>query len=457
MITKRFAETRAARFTATQTIRRTTNLPDDIAFTICGWGRIVVDTNNFMAIACIEDVTSGSPAGYVQLGSAVDGTTLTLYANGSTDTTLRNIVVGRDFFWALTSSGLNAANTAGYTRYVHENGLTSAAMSGGARGAFTPAHVAIGNDAASEPFNGRLWNVMCFNRALSAWELLRQSYYQYPVDPTALNFWWPDLQPTAVLDWSENRRDGAITGTITAEQVEILLINRVYPRKVLFLPAAGGSISGSASLNFSLAGAIAGTGALAGSSALSFTPAAALTAAGALAGTSALSFSNAGALAGTGVLAGASALAFSTAGAIAGAGAMTTLSALSFALTGTLNAPSGALNGSAAIAFSVTGVLRGAGALAGTSAMQFSPIGVARGAGALAGAAAMTFGSSAFLNVKVPIAGTASMHISASGLLLAANGVIGDVGPRLVVARTSNRIIGVSDADHFVHARRRLQ
>lgn len=85
-------------------------------------------------------------------------------------------------------------------------------------------------------------------------------------------------------------------------------------RGVLVVEAAGGAISGTASLSFAQGGALTGVGALTGAASIAFAATGALTGAGALVGASIVNFASSGALVGAGALAGAAGFSFTPSG-----------------------------------------------------------------------------------------------------------------------------------------------
>lgn len=212
MISRRIPEPQSTRFTATQDLRRTANVPDDVLYTVCGWARLITDRNDFSSLCCLEDATT-SATHFLNFQTDVDGTSLTCFSDTQTFGS-QALTVGQDFFWAIAVSGLANANHSLYYRGAAGNALTTLSASGSSRAAMTPTILRIGASSYGEQWNGRIWNVMCWDRALAASELLFQSFNQYPVDPSALNFWWPMDRGDNPKDWSGNNRHPTITGTL---------------------------------------------------------------------------------------------------------------------------------------------------------------------------------------------------------------------------------------------------
>jgi len=219
------------RVSGSQAFQRSLSVPDDAAFTVMGWARLVTDRNDFSCIAALEGTS------YFTLETDSDGTTLVAFFNdGSTDTqssTLATLTTGTDFAWAIASSGVAAGNTVIYYRAAGSNAWTS--VSTGARTAFAPSTLTIGCTSAfvSEWWNGRIWGVKCWDRALSAAELLVESYYSRVMFPASINFHWPLKNASDTRDISGNGRAPTVTGTPTTEDEYGLFA----PRRRLFIPA----------------------------------------------------------------------------------------------------------------------------------------------------------------------------------------------------------------------------
>lgn len=176
-------------------------------------------------------------------------------------------------------------------------------------------------------------------------------------------------------------------------------------RKIYYIPAAGGAMTGTASIGFTTSGALTGSGAMSGSAPITFTQSGLLSGSGALSGSATMTFANAGDLTGMGALAGASAISFTPSGALTG---------------------SGALVGSATITFTPSGTLSGSGALAGVTTLTFTPSGTLTADGALAGQATITFTSSGALDQPSgSMSGTASISFSTSGTLTGSGALAG--------------------------------
>lgn len=361
----------AVRFDASgDDLRRTANLPTSTAFTISGWAHMVTDTNAFATLCSLES-GAVSAANYLLLSTDSDGTSLKVWssATGASSATIATLVPGTPFFFALTCSGTGATSAIGYYKAAGSNALTSVSYNGVS---FTSGALFIANDSFTEPFSGRVWGVKVWDRALSAAELLAESYFDRPIFPSSLNCWWPLPNSSDTTDKGGNARNPTVTGTLTTEDSSF---NLWKPRQRVFVPAAvSGAISGTSDMVFGAGSStLTGAGALAGTAALVFgAGSSTLTGAGALTGSSALTFTPAGTLAGAGSLAGAAAMLFGGTGALDGAGALAGSSAIVFTPTGTLDVPAGEISGVASMVLSASGALTGAGELSGSAPMTFS-------------------------------------------------------------------------------------
>ena len=224
----------AVRFdTSGEGITRAANVPTSTSYTCCGWGRIVTDNN---AISIISNLEAAALGDILAFATDSDGTTLSVFWDGGTEfVNVLDVSTGQDFFWAVTSSGNAAGNKIGYARLSTANALTSAA-SGSAADGFTAANMSFGcATGGALPFNGRIWNVKCWDRVLTAAELLVESYYRRVMYPSSLNFHWPLDRHTDLNDYGGNARAGTAVGTLSTEDGPYGLR---MPRRKFFIPAA---------------------------------------------------------------------------------------------------------------------------------------------------------------------------------------------------------------------------
>lgn len=187
-------------------LRRTANLPAASAFTVCGWTQFN-DKNDFSAWVGLRGAGGGDELIFV---TESNGTEPIIWNGSSQVNSGVNLTPGVPMFFAFTG---NAGTAIGYWRQ-NSNTLSSLTHTAGT---FAITELNIGNDLYSEWYDGRFWDVKCWDRALSAAELQVQSFYQAPKFPSSLNFWW--LLPTVsdVVDRSGNGRDPTVGGTLATE------------------------------------------------------------------------------------------------------------------------------------------------------------------------------------------------------------------------------------------------
>lgn len=209
----------AVRFdSAGEALRRTANLPPE-TFTICGYAVIVTDTNGVMSIASLESAALGA---YVSFGVRTDldpiEVSLVYTISGSpTDVVVTTTTVGTPFFWALVSSGTGVGQVTAYVRLASSSSLLSSS-NGSGRDAITAAVMSFGAlSDDSWPFNGRIWNVKCWDRALSVGELLIESYYRRVMFPSSVNLNWRLANTSDTNDYSGNGRNPTVAGTLSTE------------------------------------------------------------------------------------------------------------------------------------------------------------------------------------------------------------------------------------------------
>jgi hypothetical protein len=136
--------------------------------------------------------------------------------------------------------------------------------------------------------------------------------------------------------------------------------------------AAGGAISGAATLTLSTTGVITGRTSLVGNETLTFSPTAIITGQTALTASETLTFSDTAALSGLGGLATSESFSFSSSGNLAGTGSLAANEPLAFTTSGTLVPPAGAMSAASALEITTSGNLKGLGSLAGAELITFS-------------------------------------------------------------------------------------
>ena len=111
---------------------------------------------------------------------------------------------------------LPSGQTAGYMRSSSENALTSQ-VTDSAINSYTPNALYVLNDQYDEWFDGVVWNVKCWDRALSAAELLIESYYLAVMFPSSLNFHWHLDRHDQTFDIGGNARAPTVNGSLATQ------------------------------------------------------------------------------------------------------------------------------------------------------------------------------------------------------------------------------------------------
>ena len=201
---------------ASDYLLRSANLPSSTAFTVCGWAVMDVDKNTDTTLATLENALTAATSGYY-LTTGATGTELIVYSTAlpGASATLISMAVGTPFFWAMSANGAGAGLLKVSARTVSENSLTSVTNTSGS---FTSAALYIGNEGygLAKPFDGRHWNVKCWDRALTDAELLVESFFDRVMYPSSLNFHWPLHDVNDTSDRSGNGRDATVGGTLTS-------------------------------------------------------------------------------------------------------------------------------------------------------------------------------------------------------------------------------------------------
>jgi hypothetical protein len=379
---------------SSQSLSRSASLPSSTAYTACGWANRIT-TAAWGPLVCLEN--DGTSA-YFNL--QFDDTNSTLDFSpydpvSGTFFTCGSKATNTPFFFAVTSAGTAIGDIKVYIRAASAAAFETTYTNTATWTSFTPATIRFGNDQFSEFLDGTLWNIKVWNRALTAAELLIESYCRRVMFPSSLNFAWPLDNATNLtsIDLSGNARPPTLGGTPTIADGQHGLWG---PRRRIFIPATAAS------------------GAITGTTALTFGQSATLTGAGALTGSAALTLGQSGTLAGVGALSGTLAVTFGQTGTLSGSGALTASVPLTFGQTGTLTG-SGALSASTPLTFGQSGTLTGSGVLAGTSALTFGITGTLDQPGGLSGTASLSFDASGALTATGLLSGTAAITFDALG------------------------------------------
>lgn len=222
----------AVRFDASgDRLYTTANPPAANAYTLCGWAVLASDINTTGAVCAVENgLTSAGETQCIATDS--DGTTIRLFGDGAFSAAGFTPGLGVPFFFAMVATGTGASGLNAYLRTASQNSFATLTRNGNI---FTPSHVFIGNDSYAEYWPGDAWNVKQWNRALSAEELLIESFYARPMFPASLNFWWPLHNASDTADRSGNGRNPTVGGTLTTQDGPV---NLWVPRRRIILPAS---------------------------------------------------------------------------------------------------------------------------------------------------------------------------------------------------------------------------
>lgn len=201
------------RFTAAsgQYLSRTANLPAIGAYTLMAWCR-PASLPAFAAVLGIGSVSGGTPNNFIGRTNSDWGIWVQGVANPFASAAY-SVAAGDVECVALTCNGTDVI---GYTRKRAANAwtiVTATAQTG------TVDAVRVGNSTydGTDYWDGRIWNVKVWDRALSAEELLVESFFDRVKFPQSLNFHWPLRSADSYPDLSGNGRTPALTGTPTTE------------------------------------------------------------------------------------------------------------------------------------------------------------------------------------------------------------------------------------------------
>jgi hypothetical protein len=225
----------AVRFNAAgEYLERTANLPSINGATVCGWAIRDGDQNTHTEVCGLWNGTSDNSIMF-----DADGTTLAVWADGpGTASFSTSPSAGEPFFWALVCQ--RTVEVRGYLRIANATTLQTASESNGHPWS-APDTFVIGNGPSADrnyPLDGRVWNVKCWDRILTASELLVESYYRRVMFPSSINFHLPLDRHDDLNDYSGNGRSATAGGTLSTEDGSLGLWR---PRRRIFIPAASGA------------------------------------------------------------------------------------------------------------------------------------------------------------------------------------------------------------------------
>lgn len=198
---------------------RTAALPTSTAFTICGWAVLAANRGDSTTFAALESGTSSAARTHALYASG--GNSLRAFSSIAQETAvIATLVVGEPFFFALVGNGAGGTGISGYHRAANSNTLNGASITGDT---FTTGALFLGNNSYMEWLNGSVWNAKVWDRALSASELLAESYFARPQFTTGLNLWWPLNSHTDLADRGGNGRSPTVGGTLSTNDTPVSL------------------------------------------------------------------------------------------------------------------------------------------------------------------------------------------------------------------------------------------
>jgi hypothetical protein len=192
---------------STNALSRSTNLPASNAYTFCGWAQVNTDLGTtYQALAELEG-SAGTYSGIFWEGGTSNAMCVERNSLSGANFASRP-ATGAPFFWAIAAG----SNLNGYWRSASQNAFTTASVGSNS---FTVTSLHVANTPASEWLNGRVWNVKCWGRELSAAELMVESFYRRVMFPASINFHWPLDNANDTNDYSGNGRNPTVGGTLT--------------------------------------------------------------------------------------------------------------------------------------------------------------------------------------------------------------------------------------------------
>lgn len=191
---------------AAQSLERTANLPSVSAYSMCAWGRMLVDRNAFQTFWTIEN------AQFEGMGCDTDGTTFQFFSNLNA-VNIDTLVAGRWFWFGVTRNG-----TAVRVMYIPQPGAAVQTFTGTVVNIVaTPTWMNALNDHSRGSFvNGDGMAYKVWDAVLADDELIQEAYTIRPQRTANLNLWTPMVHNTvanAALDFSGNGRSWTVVST----------------------------------------------------------------------------------------------------------------------------------------------------------------------------------------------------------------------------------------------------
>lgn len=191
---------------AAQSLERTANLPSVSSYSMCAWGRMLVDRNDFQTWWTIENTQ------FEGMGADNDGTTFQFFSNLNA-INIDTLVANRWFWFGVSRNG-----TAVRIVYIPQPGAAVQSFTGTVVNMLvTPTSMNALNDHARDSFvNGDGMAYKLWDAVLGDDELIQEAYTLRPKRTANLNLWTPMVHNTvanSALDLSGNGRNWTVVST----------------------------------------------------------------------------------------------------------------------------------------------------------------------------------------------------------------------------------------------------
>ena len=197
-------------------LRRTASLPATTSFSACGWCRVVTDrTGQYRFIFGLENTAHPTDSSAWMLIGWNNSNNFYVTHASISDVFASNPSTTDWFFWALTCSGTATDTFNGYWRAVDGTALNNKSSFGVS---FTPAQMMWSNDTFDEYVDCRHAGLKVWDAALTAEEILVESFQLAPVRRANLHLFAPGFAHDQLDDMSGNGRTLTAGGTLTTEE-----------------------------------------------------------------------------------------------------------------------------------------------------------------------------------------------------------------------------------------------
>ena len=181
----------------TTSVRRTTGLPNPVAFTACGWFKYVwtdLTSGSFSSaiVLCLD--AGAATTNYVQLyKDSASGAILVAGQDAAAATssgTIASITLNNWYWFAIVNRGIGANDLTGYVSAADTNVISSQSTQGRT---FAPTRIGFAYDpftsgtGGGDNWSGDMANIRVWNRALSVAELANEKYSMWAQARTGLN------------------------------------------------------------------------------------------------------------------------------------------------------------------------------------------------------------------------------------------------------------------------------